>query len=637
MQIVLCPRPNANDQNSMDNFHAYTHFYSIATGSSKNEQGFYQVVKNILEQLGEIEKKYNVKFDTMMDGVAFYKFFGVSAAASNITKHRGVAANVKKNRNILTCNTKHKNRWIKMTKILDPNFNIEEEIQCANSECDCLDWDIMKTTWKNNNLHTRNEEIRNATQLSEEYYLKHLSKLEDFIVDNNGTKNIMTRVREEGSSRGIAGSTVEKIMETLDKDITNQHSMDWLYKRSKTGSIQTSILGIMHLIVLGHGKSGILQELLSHVKPIAKSLKVAAAELAELNIQFLPAIKNSNTDGTFAIFQGDEILTLFYIWGFTIDNLKIRRLCFLLTAIYEATMANRDLKVRERLTKLYLNEFEVMFDHSAKKGTPLGQQGNHSAFKYNLHRDKRQHQMSAREKKILTTLREHGAHVHLGQSSAPYRYETKLYAMFRPNMLNLLAACKDINYVEANDRVFEGFIRKIKKWALRSNKSSPDYPLHIQNKFHMKKAIDGFFVEEDENRKHYATAKQYVDNIKSGDGGLAGKNFISGYFCIESKTFYAKYDKQFHRVVPVSIGEKFVFDLNPEFPVVNISDNLIAKANEKRPDGFCHCVWIKTHDNHYACVGRRLELLKSNDASLNNFEFVAFYEGLSMFGGDHLD
>ena len=150
----------------------------------------------------------------------------------------------------------------------------------------------------------------------------------------------MTRVREEGSSRGIAGSTVEKIMETLDKDITNQHSMDWLYKRSKTGSIQTSILGIMHLIVLGHGKSGILQELLSHVKPIAKSLKVAAAELAELNIQFLPAIKNSNTDGTFAIFQGDEILTLFYIWGFTIDNLKIRRLCFLLTAISKNTFLN---------------------------------------------------------------------------------------------------------------------------------------------------------------------------------------------------------------------------------------------------------------------------------------------------------
>ena len=38
--------------------------------------------------------------------------------------------------------------------------------------------------------------------------------------------------------------------------------MKWIYDRRN--SIQNTVVGTMHLFLLGHGKSGILQELLKH-------------------------------------------------------------------------------------------------------------------------------------------------------------------------------------------------------------------------------------------------------------------------------------------------------------------------------------------------------------------------------------
>tara|TARA_A100001015_G_scaffold320413_1_gene446682 strand:- start:2828 stop:3073 length:246 start_codon:yes stop_codon:yes gene_type:complete len=73
----------------------------ISTGYAKDEQACYQALKEVIStiQLKKLEDEQNVEIKYMMDGIAFYKFFGIGGVASNMTKYRGIAANVKKNPN----------------------------------------------------------------------------------------------------------------------------------------------------------------------------------------------------------------------------------------------------------------------------------------------------------------------------------------------------------------------------------------------------------------------------------------------------------------------------------------------------------------------------------------------------------
>ncbi len=560
MLMMVYLKPDKNDPKSMADYHAHKHFYMISTGYAKDEQAFYQALKEVIIRLKKLEDEQNVEIKYMMDGIAFYKFFGIGGVASNMTKYRGVAANVKANPNILTCNSKHEKRWNKLKNISDPNFQ-HNVLQCANSECDCLDWEIMQTKWINSNLDTHELEERQPEEFTSAYFITHIDNILNKIQDNGGsTSRILTRLRDEGSSRGLPGKIMEKIMSGED--------MKWLYDRGS--SIQNTVVGTMHLFLLGHGKSGILQELLKHYPNCARAVKRAASQLAEMNIDWLHAITKSDVDGSFAIFQGDEILTLFYFWGFIIEDEKIRRICFLLTAIYAATMENADYYKRQEMSKAYLTEFELLFDHGKKKGSsrrlPTG------GYQYNASRN----HVNEHNRGIVELQNLNYVQVFIPRNTGRIVNPT-LFAMSRPNHCMMLAANKDVEYVEYSDRVCEGWVKKAKLAAQKSHARSYLYAKNSMDKYHKKKAVDGFMAleNEDEHRGHYANATQYVDNIKSGDGGLNGKNFISGYFCIENKTFYAKYDKQFYVVSPVSIGKKFVFDLNPEFPVVIITFQII--------------------------------------------------------------
>ena len=127
----------------MADFHAYKHFYSIATGFSTNVEGFYQVWEHLLKQIKELENAGTIKVFDMMDGIAFYKAYGVAASASNVTKHRGVVANVKENPDLLPCNARREKRRIKLRSILNTGEWNSIEITCNDKNCTCYDWDIF--------------------------------------------------------------------------------------------------------------------------------------------------------------------------------------------------------------------------------------------------------------------------------------------------------------------------------------------------------------------------------------------------------------------------------------------------------------------------------------------------------------
>ena len=203
-------------------------------------------------------------------------------------------------------------------------------------------------------------------------------------------------------------------------------------------------------------------------------------------------------------------------------------------------------------------------------------------------------------------------------------------------MLNLIAAAFDYRYIEGNDRVFEGFIRRVKVWAKSANTGSKDWPKHVTDKFHMMQAlhmldssydIDDESAEDKQKRLHYGGGKQYCKNNDDA-------SFLSAFFHCEEQKFYAKFDNDgFKQIVPVRIhNREYSFNLGPDFPVIN-SPTARNPPNPgmKNVEGIIPCIFIRTWENNYVCVSRRLKLLKIPSNNVGYLHFVPFFKGMGEF------
>ena len=56
--ITISPK---NDPKSMADYHAHKHFYMICTGYAKDEQAFYQALKEVIIRLKKLEDEQNVE------------------------------------------------------------------------------------------------------------------------------------------------------------------------------------------------------------------------------------------------------------------------------------------------------------------------------------------------------------------------------------------------------------------------------------------------------------------------------------------------------------------------------------------------------------------------------------------------
>ncbi len=559
------------------------------------------------------------------------------------------------------------------------NGEAKKLLKCT---CGCLDFDIEKVKWRAPPLQqaaVQNEDWveYEATKLTPEFYTSRIAELKPFV----GQKG---KIEMHGSNSGFPGAVLKSIIE-------EKSNYEYLYDRVIRGdTLQTSILGIMHLILLGHGKAGILTQLYHFHIEISELIKKKTLLLANLNIKWLRAIRGSEPRGSYAIFQADEVLSIFYFWGFihAPDTTRccgeeigvhevIRQMCFTLTAIYSATYDASEnepfFNEREEMSKHFLAQFENLFDHGRKIPSDPGRVRTRDvqptapkdtgAFMFNHARENTVVKETAAAKVIQKWCRgidwNHeeqnrnademsidGHHYEtflkkvrsrlLKERDGSWKQFYKFFVMARPNMLNLIAAAFDYRYIEGNDRVFEGFIRRVKVWAKSANTGSKDWPKHVTDKFHMMQAlhmldssydIDDESAEDKQKRLHYGGGKQYCKNNDDD-------SFLSAFFHCEEQKFYAKFDNDgFKQIVPVRIhNREYSFNLGPDFPVIN-SPTATNPPNPgmKNVDGIIPCIFIRTWENNYVCVSRRLKLLKIPSNNVGYLHFVPFFKGMGEF------
>ena len=212
----------------------------------------------------------------------------------------------------------------------------------------------------------------------------------------------------------------------------------------------------------------------------------------------------------------------------------------------------------------------------------------------------------------------------------------KFFFSERANHPMFLAAVNDYRYIEGNDRVFEGYIRKVKQWAKRANTGSDNWPQHVQDKYHLLQKLDFIYLENDEDdgntsRKHYKQGKKFVNNGTGED-----MDFISGYFDKERNKFFALYNDGIKVVIPLVINNKaFSFNINPDLVGSQSEMDIITPNSSGKmrlgKEGYEAVIFVKTWEQCYVCVTRRLKLLKLDKDNQDHFEFVEFYEGCCEF------
>ena len=216
MQMVLALYPDRDNDTSMAEFYAYKHFYSLSTGYSKNDKGFNSAMKNILKQFKELEEIIEVV--PMMDGIAFYKFFGISSTKSHVTKYRGKWTNLQKNPEFLPCNSRHNERMKDViSKLGTPTFDINNTNHNQLCKCGCYDFEVDDLKWKQAPLSDHTVPIAawetvGTASLTSEFFMDKISTM----LNTVEAKNNKGRFEQFGRDSGISGTNIDRLYKMLE-------------------------------------------------------------------------------------------------------------------------------------------------------------------------------------------------------------------------------------------------------------------------------------------------------------------------------------------------------------------------------------------------------------------------------------